>query len=283
MENTNVTSNVNVGTVDNGIVANEPTMANPLLANDNVELQNNNNVGYTNEPNIDDNIKDMFGQMPNGNEIDNLMGTLGAEGSVFGGVDLGHLGEDLDFSDQSIREAVMTNVNMLKEAGLNPQQIQLMVGRQLEMYKEGLAAAQEEELDPAEVRMNLEQNLTSEEKRNIPSLLNWVNTAISPELLTPEVKQTLFTDPIAIKIMNSLYKNMLSGGNNSIQEPRQTSVPRSAIQYTPEVAMGHYQEWMKTQNSLDRDSINAQIDKLRGFIAQERLNDFDELFSVLKR
>lgn len=275
MDNTGISTGLGTDVVDSG------TMTNPLLQDGNL---NTDNVGGV-EPtikNVDDTINGMFNNMPLGNEIDDMLGLIGTEKHMFGGVDLSGYGEDLNFEDQEVREIVLNNINDLKAQGLNNQQMQFMIGKQLEMYREGMASAEEEKpMTPAEIKQTLEQELSVEEKRNVPALLKWANTAISPDLLTPEMKQALFTDPTAIKIMNALYKNMLSGGNTFVQEPKQTAIARSAIQYTPEVAMGHYQEWLKSQPTIDRTKVQEQINKLRGFITQDRVNDFDELFKAL--
>lgn len=237
-------------------------------------------------------LNDVLDTLGKQNGIDEMLEGLGIEGTKFGGVDLAEFQDFLDFETPEGREEILNEVKRLKGYGYSDEQIKEYTVNSLEQYNEGYQAAMaemqqqgnysDEAMTPAEIKANLEANLSRVEIMNIPTLLNWVKANINSEILTNDLLNGMFTDPTSIKVLNALYNGSMKNNGVKTQEPRIINNVQNKMQIQPLQAMQFYRDWLGKQPSVTKEQTLEQINKLRGMIGDNLLGEFDELFNVLK-
>lgn len=268
------------GNVDVGNVAN--------TTNNDVNLDNmGNDFGLEN--NLQDNqnplLNDVVDNLTVGDELDLVDNLINTGVGTFEGVDISEFEEVLDFESPESRQEIVNNIRGLKDAGLNDDQIKLVIKNQIGLYMELMEdmpdQEEEREMTPQEIRENLERNLTYEEKRNVKPMLEYLKQSVSSDILSNEVLTNIFSDPTSVKIIHALYKSSI-GNTNMVREPRQETVNKGSMQLTPQVAMEYYKDWLGRQSSVTREETLGKINALRGYVNSDAIQEFDELFSVLK-
>lgn len=309
-----------VGNIDNPLLqGNEPNPTNPNQGEERPSInqfglpidggsgdgqQQENNDNQNTNPNdnpLNDNgeqkqanplLDEVLNQVGKQDGIDEMLEGLGIEGTKFGGVDLVDFQDFLDFETPEGRQEVLDEVKRLKGYGYSDEQIKEYTVNSIEQYHEGYKAAMAEmqgqgdngadTMTPAEIKANLEANLSRVEIMNIPTLLNWVKANINSDLLTNDLLNGMFTDPTSIKVLNALYTGSMRNSGIKTQEPKMTNSVQNKMQIQPVQAMQFYQDWLSKQGSVTKEQTLEQINKLRGMINEQALGDFDELFKVLK-
>ena len=237
-------------------------------------------------------LNDVLNTLGQQDGIDEMLEGLGIEGTKFNGVDLGDFQELLDFETPESREEVLQEVKRLKGYGYGDEQIKEYFTNSLEQYQEGYNAAiaemqgkgeyGNEPMSPAEIKANLEANLSRSEIMNIQPLLNWVKANVNSDILTNELLNGMFTDPTSIKVLNALYNGSMKNSGVRTQEPKIVNGVQNKMQIQPLQAMQFYSDWLSKQPSVTKEQTLEQINKLRGMIGSQSLEEFDELFNVLK-
>lgn len=237
-------------------------------------------------------LNDILNALDKQDGIDEMLEGLGIEGTKFGGVDLVEFQDLLDFETPESREEILNEVKRLKNYGYSDEQIKEYTVNSLEQYNEGYKDAiaemqqqgnySDEAMTPAEIKANLEANLSRIEIMNIPTLLNWVKANINSEILTNDLLNGMFTDPTSIKVLNALYNGSMKNNGVKTQEPRMINNIQNKMQIQPLQAMQFYKDWLGKQSRVSKEQTLEQINKLRGMIGDNSLGEFDELFNVLK-
>lgn len=194
-----------------------------------------------------------------------------SEDYKFGDYDLSKFKENLNFSDENVRNYFNGLSTELKEQGFTQGQIEWL------MQKEIDAVVNKKDMTPTkeQVMQELHKNLTLQEKRNYKAVGNYFKEAVKGTELEKYYKEAM-ANPAVYKILNVLYNKTLSGKplkiTNSNKEVKKTGV-------TLDDAINGYGDYL-SKHLGDGEDRTPIINKYLKTLTKENQKKFKETFGI---
>jgi len=178
--------------------------------------------------------------------------------------------EVLDFDNPEVIGVLEAEANRYKEKGFTQEQIEFILDERVE---EMANEAEDNKVpSPEEIRQNLSNKLTSEEKRNYRAVHSFVSDMYTGTELEKGI-DNIMGNPILVKMMNVMYKKSLSQTGNMNQ-----SIPKRPEKQIRSMSIDEAYDTIDRAMSDGRD-IKKVVKEIKNRVADKQ--GLQELLKII--
>lgn len=192
----------------------------------------------------------------------------------FGDYDLSKFKDNLDLSNEDVRNSFVTLSAELKEQGFTQSQIEWLMQKEIDAV-----ANKPKETGPTKEQIleDLKNNLTMQEKRDYKAVANFLKESIKGTELEKYHKEAM-ANPIVYKFIHNLYSKNLSGRPLTTGTTKESKETKTS-DMTFEEAVNGYAGYIK-EHLGDGEDRTPTINKYLKGLSKENQKKFKEKFGL---
>lgn len=190
---------------------------------------------------------------------------------TFGDYNLSRFKDDINLSDDNIRNFLNEKAKILKEKGFNQSQVEFIIEEEIKEAR----AKQVTKHTKEDIIKDLKENLTVQERKDYKNVGNYLKDGLKGTELEGYYNEAM-SNPIVYKLIHSLYTKTLSGKPIGIGTTKETKEIKKAAK-TFDQATNEYLEYL-TKHSLSNEDTTKGIESIIKDLSKEDREIFKNTF-----
>lgn len=190
---------------------------------------------------------------------------------TFGDYNLSRFKDDINLSDDNIRNFLNEKAKVLKEKGFNQNQVEFILEEEIKEARAKQVAKPTKE----DIIKDLKENLTIQERKDYKNVGNYLKDGLKGTELEGYYNEAM-SNPIVYKLIHSLYTKTLSGKPIGIGTTKETKEVKEPVK-TFEQATNEYLEYL-TKHSLSNEDTSKGIEDIIKNLSKEDREIFKNTF-----
>lgn len=178
---------------------------------------------------------------------------------VFGDYDLSTFKDEIDFTNENVRNIFMEKSKELKEKGFSQDQVNYLLQKEIDYIKQN---RERQALNKEQVMKELQASLNLQQKRDYKATGNFLKEALKGDAELEKLYNEAMSNPAVYKLIHKIYTKNLSGKSiNNLGDKSKETREKKIISF--DEALDKYTARLQAGNKDVKDILNSLSEKDR--------------------